>query len=57
MLKRSSSEMSDEPSSNSAEVFDPVAFAEWWLEHIWPEKCPKEFHYYTEALKRRERKK
>jgi len=46
--------MTDEPPSYSAEVFDPVTFAEWWLEHRWAEKRPHELRRYIEALKRRE---
>ncbi|QEQ93924.1 hypothetical protein SEA_KARDASHIAN_59 [Streptomyces phage Kardashian] len=40
-----------EPPSDSAEVFDPVAFAEHWYHHIWPEKYPVEFQRYVQALK------
>lgn len=48
--------MSEELDEDSAEVFDPVAFAEWWLEHIWPEKRPHEFACYMHSLKRWEGK-
>jgi hypothetical protein len=48
--------VSDEHHINSAEAFDPVAFAEWWLEYIWPERCPKEFRRYAEALQRKEQR-
>lgn len=44
--------MNEEPPRYSAEVFDPVAFAEWWYEHIWPVMHPQEYGCYMAAIKR-----
>jgi hypothetical protein len=52
-LKSSSTrEMNDESPHHSAKAFDPVAFAEWWYENVWPEHDPQEFGSYVASAKR-----
>jgi hypothetical protein len=48
--------VNEERPNDSAEAFDPVAFAEWWFEEEWPKKRPHEFACYMASLKRWEGK-
>lgn len=45
--------MSERPEDDGeGHWFDPVAFAERWLEDEWPNKCPYEFRRYMESYER-----